>query len=358
MTNSFVLSKGKLPKNLLPLCGKLTTFKGQPDIIDYQNLSIGFSTKFNSNFCYEKGDVIVWSLPTAFNNIIDNEVVRKIHQAIENKEIENLIPPNVPSFLAYHKVNQKLYIFNSSPGYLPLYYGIFAETFWLTTEAKAFINSPDFPLTLRTYEFFSSLNYQAPIETKSVFENLYRVRSNELLVIDKTNHISKFPFQTSPYLLNSNEKEITNQLFERLNSTIRHNVVHSKEIGVALSGGYDSGSIVGVLHQQKVNFNTITIGSSVANEFTESKIVADAVRTANHSKLINEANYLQTYLETIFTNEINDTVIAEAFVGISELYQFAGNHCRDLFTGYGADILLGNLLNSSTENLNSNAFHF
>jgi hypothetical protein len=69
------------------------------------------------------------------------------------------------------------------------------------------------------------------------------------------------------------------------------------------------------LHQQKVNFNTITIGSSVANEFTESKIVADAVRTANHSKLINEANYLQTYLETIFVNEINDTVIAEAFVG-------------------------------------------
>jgi hypothetical protein len=153
----------------LPLCGKLTTFKGQSDILEYKNLSIGFSTKFNSNFCYEKGDVIVWLLPTAFNNLVDENIASKIHQTIENKEIENRIPPNIPNFLAYHKVAQKLYIFNSSPGYLPLYYGIFAETFWLTTEAKAFINSPDFPLTLRTYEFFSSLNYQAPYRNQKCF---------------------------------------------------------------------------------------------------------------------------------------------------------------------------------------------
>lgn len=228
-------------------------------------------------------------------------------------------------------------------GIKPLYYYHDGETLVFSSELHSLVQHPAIPRKL-SYDALASLLCDRSVpETGTMFAGVQQVPPGHMLRF-ANNQIEIKPYyemKFSPEPMDFDEAlaELTN----RLNESVRSQMVADVPVGAFLSGGVDSSTVVALAKQYTdQQLQTFSIGFSVA-EYDESNVarqVAEHLGTKHHTLTVENAGYDQQLLEDVVRHTgqpLGDTSCIPTLL----VSRFAAEHVKVVLSGDGGDEFFG-----------------
>lgn len=196
------------------------------------------------------------------------------------------------SLAVFDKYKNKIYLARDRAGIKPLYYYKTKSQFVFASEIKSFHRNPNFTKTqdLEVLPYYFQFGYiPAPY---TIFKNCFKLEAGHYLEFDIENlelEIIKYWDVNGCYIKEKSfitEDEILSNIETMLDDAILSSVASRTNIGVFLSGGYDSSLITSLLakkHRKKINTFTIGFKNEKYNEAVHAKTVAEYLDT-NHTE--------------------------------------------------------------------------
>ena len=167
----------------------------------------------------------------------------------------------------YDKQNDKLILIRDRAGVKPLYYYYKDGLFMFASELKAFHQNPYFKKELDINAIVLFLQYGYILEPYSIFRYAKKLRAGHYLELDINSQRLKeakywdvVKFYSKPKL-NITEKEAIEEVERILRSAFEYRMVADVDVGLFLSGGYDSSCVAAILQSNMSRkLKTFTIG--------------------------------------------------------------------------------------------------
>lgn len=261
------------------------------------------------------------------------------------------------SFALFIYDEAKVYFYISLDGKIPGYIIQQNEQLFITSELKAFRNTNYFSRKLIPIESYQYAYTSETSQTFSLMQDCNRIIPGVLYQIE-LNNSNKIKCTTVKSIISKPDfidiDAAKQKLFNLLNDSIISKQNDKTPVAVALSGGVDSGTILGLLSKANNNIHTFSIGTEFGNEYDKAKISADFCLANHHTIFINDDDYREGILHAIFYNELCDPLYAEGYVAFYHFFKQASKYANTFFTGYGADLILGNMHKTQdTNNINN-----
>lgn len=277
------------------------------DLTSCQNLHIGFNRlsivgiqNGNQPFYSNDKDIIAWVNGEIYNYKEIKDTICKDYKFKTNSDCEVVISlykkfgsdfikyiRGMFIILIFDKKKQEINIYRDRLGEKPLYYAVIENDFIFSSEIKSFSIFK---------KNFNDINYEAIyeyllnayfIDPKTPFKNLKKIASGSHLKLNTKN--LNFAIKSywsvddiKPIESKNPTSLIKDQLIESILLTAKCN---DNPVGVALSGGIDSSLICNVLKQNKVNFQSFTLGYE---EYTKNDEIQNANSFASQIGIKNE----------------------------------------------------------------------
>ena len=271
----------------------------------------------------------------------DTEVLMKLFQLYGLKMLNRL--NGMFAFAIWDKKEKKLTLVRDRMGVKPLYYSFYNETLYFASEQKALFTA-GVPLKIAQEGLGEYVFNRFVAGENTLYENVKKVLPGESISIHENGKISTLKWWDLQIEIN-NHDTIKNPL-EWFSSTfddsVRLRMVSDVPVGVLLSGGLDSSSILASLYQQKFKgLQTFNIGFKEA-EHDESHL----------AKMLSEKFDYGFHTMQLENNLLYDKLIAstyyqdEPIMHLSEphllaLSQMAKPAVKVLLSGEGADEMMG-----------------
>jgi asparagine synthetase B (glutamine-hydrolysing) len=275
-------------------------------------------------------------------NLIDDNDDVQIIEKFFNLKGTNFIYDleGIFSIFIWGSNNQKAYIFQDEYGsILPLYFTKSNDHFAFSTSLKEMLNQTSGERRLNHDAVLSFLYYRTMIPNElTLIENINKLIPGHYIVVDYKEH----SFETFP--LKMKEKRISKKLAkENLISSIGRNVenivevLKSKNLYTALSGGFDTNLILHYLARNTSNLITaVTIGGKRINEIPIAKECVKQYPNVQHKHKVLELNSLDFFPDIVW--KLDGYVFEE---GIFLQYELArilkNNGIKFIFMGECAD---------------------
>lgn len=156
------------------------------------------------------------------------------------------------AFCLYDKKQNQLFCARDRAGVKPFYYINTNNCFAFASEYKAFIKSSLIPFSINEsaqYDFL--LKAELETENESLFKDIYELKPSHYIIYQISTHqfnINNYYSLPDSIASNQSEKEMIQQIEEKLLSSVRLRLRSDVEVGSCLSGGLDSSVIVGMIH--------------------------------------------------------------------------------------------------------------
>lgn len=271
----------------------------------------------------------------------DTEVLMKLFQLYGLKMLKRL--NGMFAFAIWDKKEKKLTLVRDRMGVKPLYYSFYNESLYFASEQKALFTA-GVPLKIAQEGLGEYVFNRFVAGENTLYENVKKVLPGESISIHENGKISTLKWWDLQIEIN-NHDTIKNPL-EWFSSTfddsVRLRMVSDVPVGVLLSGGLDSSSILASLYQQKFKgLQTFNIGFKEA-EHDESHL----------AKMLSEKFDYGFHTMQLENNLLYDKLIAstyyqdEPIMHLSEphllaLSQMAKPAVKVLLSGEGADEMMG-----------------
>lgn len=252
------------------------------------------------------------------------------------------------SFVVYDATQQSLIIVRDPLGIKPLFYAMQDDAFICASEIKSILMSGlmdaklskdaiDEYLAFRyiraPYTFFDGI-YQVPCGHYAILSCDLNIKINKYWDIPRLNFDEKY-----------NEKNVIEELDEKLQFIIKQWMVSDVKVGAYLSGGVDSSIVTAMMsHHTQYQLDTYTIGfiNEGYNEFSKANIVASKFQTHHHEILIDEDIYFDNWDRLIYykdsplgiPNEIPLAIMTNLLADDITVV-LSGEGADELFGGYG-----------------------
>ncbi len=246
------------------------------------------------------------------------------------------------SFAIYDQKDSSLFCSRDRFGIKPFYYTLIDSTFYFASEQKAFANIPSFSYGLNKSRFEEFVATGAlEFDQETLFSNISQLPAGHNLVLNKTltKPIVKsyFDFTTKPYqgsYAQAKEK-FKDLLKESVNRRLRADV----NLGVTLSGGIDSNSIVSMINPS-IRENLISISSADPNDpLSEYNLIKDSAKfyqIKNIHVKPREESFMEQFRSLIRTQET--PVFSTSIFAQNSVYQLAHeSNLTVCLSGQGAD---------------------
>ncbi len=232
----------------------------------------------------------------------------------------------------------KLLLVRDRLGIKPLYYAQSSTRFIFASEIKAILQDPGFIPVLNEEGFFQYLAFQSILTAETMFKGIYKLEPATILIY-KDRQVTRKKY----WSLDTNAVREAEEagVAKALADAVRSHLVSDVPVGVLLSGGLDSSSIVALLSEAGISpINTFTVGfNHPDDEFVLARRVSEKFKT-NHRELIIKPNHLREVIEKIVWHM--DEPLADG--GAIATY-LAGQRIRDfvkvVLVGEGGDETLG-----------------
>ncbi len=190
-------------------------------------------------------------------------------------------------------------------------------------------------LDYESFHYFANLRY-VPRE-KTMFKGIFRLLPAHLMVIENGGVEIRQYHKPSFNLTKASEGEIVKELRKKLEQAVRRHMVSDVPIGICLSGGLDSSTIVALASKiADEPPRTFCMGfGEDTDEIEDANMVADHFKT-NHRNLIVKANLLKEYPQMIWQADSPKRNLYPYY--LSEL---VGRHVKVALGGLGGDELFG-----------------
>lgn len=191
-------------------------------------------------------------------------------------------------FVIYDAKNQTVTCLRDRAGVKPFYYYWNEGQFFFGSELKAIMAHPQFPKKISTNAVASFLQYGYVSHPYAIFENTFKLPPAHSLVLDLKNEQTEtteywnvYDYYNKPkvQISLSDAVEETETILQK---AFQYRMVADVPVGVFLSGGFDSTSVVALLQKESTEkIKTFTIGSadSKHNEAPFAKKIAEVLGT-------------------------------------------------------------------------------
>ncbi|MEO5776187.1 MAG: asparagine synthase (glutamine-hydrolyzing) [Flavobacterium sp.] len=271
----------------------------------------------------------------------DTEVLLKLYELYGMEMLHKL--NGMFAFAIWDTQEKKLTLCRDRMGVKPLYYCIHQNTLYFASEQKALFTA-GVPLEVSEDGMEEYFFNRFVAGENTLFAHVKKLLPGHYMVIDETGKTSttrwwnlKEQIQNHIQILNP-KKWFEETFFE----SVKLRMVSDVAVGVLLSGGLDSCSILSSLHEQKFEkietFN-ISFSEEEHNEYHLAKKITDQYGyTFNHTKLENESLYQNLIEASYFQDEPLMHLNEPHLLAIAKL---AKPKVKVLLSGEGADELMG-----------------
>jgi len=271
----------------------------------------------------------------------DTEVLLKLFQLYGLKMLNRL--NGMFAFAVWDKVEKKLTLVRDRMGVKPLYYSFFNETLYFASEQKALFTA-GVPLKMAQDGLEEYIFNRFVAGENTLYENVHKVLPGHSMVIasdgkittDKWWHLKK---EIQNHTKIKNPVEWFQSTFD---DSLNLRMVSDVPVGVLLSGGLDSSSILASLkHLQYKGIQTFNIGfkQQEHNESHLAKMLTEKLKYGFHTM---ELEHQELHDKLIASTYLQD----EPLMHLSEphllaISQLAKPSVKVLLSGEGADELMG-----------------
>jgi asparagine synthase (glutamine-hydrolysing) len=271
----------------------------------------------------------------------DTEVLMKLFQ-LHGLKMLNLLN-GMFAFAIWDKMEKKLTLVRDRMGVKPLYYSFHNETFYFASEQKALFTA-GVPLKMAQDGLEEYIFNRFVAGENTLYQNVKKVLPGHIMTIHEDG-------KTTTYNWWNLKKEIQNQpeiknpvewFRETFDDSVKLRMVSDVPVGVMLSGGLDSSSILASLHHQNYkDIQTFNIGfkEKEHNEAHLAKMMAEKFDYEFHTmQLEGKKLHDQLISSTYFQDEPIMHLSEPHLLAVS---QMAKPSVKVLLSGEGADELMG-----------------
>lgn len=239
-----------------------------------------------------------------FETSTDTEVILHAFETWGTNCVKHFI--GMFSFVIYDQKEEELYGFRDRAGVKPFYYYQKDGLFLFASELKSFHQHPFFNKEINKNALSSYFDLGYIPTPSSIFKNTYKLEAGHFInfSIERnefkiTQYWDVLSYYSKPKLI-IDYKDAKNELKSILKSAFEYRMVADVNVGVFLSGGYDSSAVAAILqHNSSSALKTFTIGFDEGNnEAPFAKETASFLGT-EHNELICTAKEAQSIIPTL-----------------------------------------------------------
>jgi asparagine synthase (glutamine-hydrolysing) len=197
------------------------------------------------------------------------------------------------AFAIWDDAGRTLFCARDRAGEKPLYYATLAGTFLFASEPKAFLSWPGFPRRLHYPALLDYLAYGFVPDPKCIWENCAKLPPGHSMVVrsgadGKPRVMEPRPWWDWAFNPEPSDQDWTGRVLGTLTSSAREMAIADVPLGVFLSGGVDSSSVVAALARGGERVKTFTMGfdDTAADERTWARAVAERYGTEHHERVL------------------------------------------------------------------------
>ena len=271
----------------------------------------------------------------------DTEVLLKLYELYGTKMLNRL--DGMFAFVIWDKKERKLIAVRDRMGVKPLYYTFYNETFYFASEQKALFTA-GVPLKMAKDGMEEYIFNRFVAGENTLYENIKKILPGHILTIHESGKVTtekwwdlKAEIQNQPKIKNPVE-----WFRETFDNSVKLRMVSDVPVGVLLSGGLDSSSILASLNQQNFrDIQTFNIGfkEKEHNESDLAKMMSDKFDYGFHTMQLEDNALFEKLVDSTYFQDEPIMHLSEPH--ILALSQMAKPSVKVLLSGEGADELMG-----------------
>jgi asparagine synthase (glutamine-hydrolysing) len=271
----------------------------------------------------------------------DTEVLMKLFELHGLKMLNRL--NGMFAFVIWDKTKKQLTAVRDRMGVKPLYYSFYNETFYFASEQKALFTA-GVPLKMAQDGLEEYIFNRFVAGENTLYENVKKVLPGHSMTIQDSGKVtSEKWWDLKTEIRNQPKIEKPVEWFrETFDDSVKLRMVSDVPVGVLLSGGLDSSSILASLHHQNFkDIQTFNIGfkEKEHNESHLAKLMAEKFDYGFHTLQLEDINLYDKLLSATYLQDEPIMHLSEPhLLAVSEM---AKPSVKVLLSGEGADELMG-----------------
>ena len=278
-----------------------------------------------------------------FKSNTDTEVIIHLYEQYQEKCVDFL--RGMFAFVIWDKKNNRLFAARDRFGIKPFFYTISKSRFIFASELNTLLATGLIDKKINEQalsEYFQFGSVQAPY---SLMEDVFQLLPGHYLIFENSRFtIHKYwEINLESPLSNKTEAEISREIREVLDETVRIHMVSDVTIGALLSGGLDSSVIVGLMSRnsnRKIETFSVVFEEKEYDEREYSRCVAEHFGTEHHEILLKQDDFIAQVpcilnsMDQPSYDLFNSYVISQAIRKSGVKVAFSGLGGDELFGGY------------------------
>lgn len=240
--------------------------------------------------------------------------------------------------------SRKLVLARDPMGIKPVYYSLQNGTLLFGSEIKpvrAALNTPP-SIDLGAVSLF--LQYRYTPAPRTMFAGIQKLAAGEKLVTEngRTTLSRYYRFEPTPFNPQPNVEDAAEKLLELYKAAVKRHLISDVPLGLLLSGGIDSGLLLGLMAVHGKSWPTFTVGYGSSFRDDELDDAAETARIygAQHHSIRMDQQAFETALPRI-VDALEEPVASSSIVPMYFVCQRAREVVKVALIGQGPDELFG-----------------
>lgn len=196
------------------------------------------------------------------------------------------------AFAIWDSNKNMLFLARDRIGKKPLFYYFDGKTFLFASEIKSILKDKALKREINYEAFYDYFKYLYVPDPKTIYKNTHKLEPGHYMICSKDGIRKKEYWDISfREQSNLNENDISEELLNILDESVRLRMISDVPLGAFLSGGIDSSGIVALMaRQQEKPVTTCSIGfdSKDYDEVRYARMVAEQYSTDHHEFTVKE----------------------------------------------------------------------
>ena len=244
------------------------------------------------------------------------------------------------SFGIWDQRSNKLTLARDRFGIKPMYYSHDENGMCFGSEIKALLPLLETKPSLNFGSIADFFVYRFTPSTNTIWKEIQKLPPGNYLEFEygKIQKHKYWDFNIGDSSISEND--LINEFEHLFQESVKEHLVSDVEIGVFLSGGYDSTSIVSELNKIGQNLSTYSIGFKnwERSEDGLARQVSQHFGTDHHEKIISGENLLESFDKLMYYYD--EPIGGTSFLPTYEVSRLASNDVKVVLSGDGGDELL------------------
>ncbi len=239
------------------------------------------------------------------------------------------------AFAIYNLRDESIYLARDHFGIKPLHYFFDGYTFIFASEQKAILKHPKVSRKLNAQSLHYHFNLRFTQGQETLFAGIKRLPPAHYLHYKSGKLVEqRYWSMAIPEPVEMSEGDCVDRIHHYIKQAVDRQLISDVPIGVYLSGGMDSSTIVQKMHELKVpEINTFTLGfNEPTDEFPDAKVIADHFQT-NHRTLSLSFEPLDDLAKVIWHAEEPKINLLQGY----NMSKFVSQYVKVVLGGLGGD---------------------